>query len=78
MVHDRWLKKWLFSGLLRAGKRAAAAMSLVQSARLKGHDPYAYLKYVLVRGRRSVPVRLGSCCRFAGHFPAKPTADFQP
>jgi len=38
---------WLFAGSLRAGKRAAAIMTLVQSARLNGHDPYAYLKYVL-------------------------------
>ena len=38
---------WLFAGSLRAGKRAAAVMSLVHSARLNGHDPYAYLKDVL-------------------------------
>ena len=35
---------WLFAGSLRAGQRAAAVMSLVQSARMNGHDPYAYLK----------------------------------
>jgi len=40
---------WLFAGSLRAGKRAAANMSLVHSARLNGHDPYAYLKDVLER-----------------------------
>jgi transposase len=40
---------WLFAGSLRAGKRAAAVMSLIQSARLNGHDPYAYLKDVLKR-----------------------------
>ncbi|RZT91018.1 transposase [Advenella incenata] len=40
---------WLFAGSLRAGKRAAAIMTLVQSARLNGHDPYAYLKDVLTR-----------------------------
>jgi transposase len=40
---------WLFAGSLRAGKRAAAVMSLVQSARLNGHDPYVYLKDVLER-----------------------------
>ena len=32
-----------------AGKRAAAIMSLIQSAKLNGHDPYAYLKDVLSR-----------------------------
>ena len=36
-------KNWLFAGSLRSGKRAAAIMSLIQSARLNGHDPYAYL-----------------------------------
>ena len=34
---------WLFAGSLRAGQRAAAIMSLIQSAKLNGHDPYAYL-----------------------------------
>jgi transposase len=40
---------WLFAGSLRAGHRAAAAMSLIQSARLNGHDPYRYLRNVLQR-----------------------------
>ena len=35
---------WLFAGSLRAGKRAAAVMSLLHSARINGHDPYAYLQ----------------------------------
>lgn len=40
---------WLFAGSLRSGKRAAAIMSLIQSARLNGYDPYVYLKDILVR-----------------------------
>jgi len=40
---------WLFAGSLRAGKRGAVIMSLIQSAKLNGHDPYAYLKDVLTR-----------------------------
>lgn len=40
---------WLFAGSLRAGKRAAAIMSLIQSARLNGHNPYRYLRDVLDR-----------------------------
>lgn len=40
---------WLFAGSLRSGKRAAAIMSLIQSARMNGLDPYAYLKDVLMR-----------------------------
>jgi hypothetical protein len=42
-------KNWLFAGSLRAGQRAAAIMSLLVSAKLNGHDPYAYLKDVLTR-----------------------------
>ncbi len=40
---------WLFAGSLRSGRRAAAVMTLIQSAKLNGHDPYAYLKDVLTR-----------------------------
>nr|WP_253819972.1 IS66 family transposase [Variovorax paradoxus] len=40
-------QNWLFAGSLRAGKRAAAVMSLIHSARLNGLDPYAYLRDVL-------------------------------
>ena len=47
---------WLFAGSLRAGQRAAAVMSLVQSARINGLTPYAYLKDVLTR----LPTHRGS------------------
>jgi len=50
---------WLFAGSLRAGKRAAAVMSLVHSARLNGHDPYAYLKDVLERLPTQPASRIG-------------------
>lgn len=39
----------MFAGSLRAGQRAAAMMSLIQSARLNWHDPYAYLKDLMAR-----------------------------
>ena len=42
-------KSWLFAGSELAGQRAAMVMSLVQSAKLHGHDPWAYLKDVLQR-----------------------------
>jgi hypothetical protein len=38
-----------FAGSELAGKRAAVVMSLVQSAKLQGHDPWVYLKDVLER-----------------------------
>jgi transposase len=40
---------WLFAGSLRAGKRAAAVMSLIQSAKLNGHEPHGYLSDFLER-----------------------------
>lgn len=39
----------LLVGLLRTGKRGATVTSLIQSARLSGHDPYSYLRDVLTR-----------------------------
>jgi hypothetical protein len=38
-----------FRGSELAGQRAAMVMSLVQSAKLNGHDPWAYIKEVLER-----------------------------
>jgi transposase len=49
-------KNWLFIGSELAGERAAVVMSLLQSAKLNGHDPYAYLKDVLTR----LPTQLNS------------------
>ena len=42
-------RNWLFIGSLLAGERAAVVMSLLQSAKLNGHEPWAYLKDVLTR-----------------------------
>ena len=40
---------WLFAGSDRAGRRSAVIMSLIQTAKLHGLDPYAYLRDVLDR-----------------------------
>lgn len=42
-------RNWLFVGSQGAGERAANIMSLIESAKLNGHDPWAYLKDVLER-----------------------------
>jgi transposase len=42
-------KNWLFVGSQLAGERAAVLMSLIESAKLNGHDPWAYLKDVFER-----------------------------
>ena len=40
---------WLFAGSDRAGRRSAVVMSLIQTAKLHGLDPHAYLTDVLKR-----------------------------
>ena len=42
-------KNWLFAGSQRSGQRAASIMSLIQSAKINGLDPQAYLRDVLER-----------------------------
>lgn len=42
-------RNWLFVGSQAAGERAANIMSLIESAKLNGHDPWAYLKDVFER-----------------------------
>jgi hypothetical protein len=49
-------KAWMFVGSELAGQRAAMVMSLVQSAKLHGHDPWASLRDVLQR----LPTQLNS------------------
>jgi hypothetical protein len=49
-------RNWLFIGSQLAGERAALVMSLLQSAKLNGHEPWAYLKDVLTR----LPTQLNS------------------
>lgn len=40
---------WLFAGSLRSGQRGANVMTLIQSAKINGPDPQAYLRDVLER-----------------------------
>ncbi len=42
-------KNWLFAGSLRSGERAANVMTLIQSAKINGLEPQAYLRDVLER-----------------------------
>ena len=60
---------WLFAGSLRAGKRAAAVMSLVHSARLNGHEPHAYLKDVMQRLPTQPASRIGELLPHRWHPP---------
>ena len=49
-------KAWLFAGSELAGQRAATVMSLIVSAKLNGHEPWAYMRDVL----RRLPTHLNS------------------
>jgi len=49
-------KAWLFAGSELAGQRAATVMSLIVSAKLNGHEPWAYLRDVL----RRLPTQMNS------------------
>jgi transposase len=42
-------KNWLFVGSQQAGERAAVLMSLIESAKLNGHDAWAYLRDILTK-----------------------------
>jgi len=42
-------KNWLFAGSDAGGERAAAAYSLIESAKLNGLDPEDYMRQVLER-----------------------------
>ena len=42
-------KNWLFVGSQHACERAAVVMSLIEPAKLNGHDPWTYLKDVFER-----------------------------
>jgi len=42
-------KNWLFAGSDKGGERAAAVLSLIETAKLNDLDPEAYLREVLTR-----------------------------
>ena len=42
-------KAWLAAGSKRGGEVAATALSLIESCKLNGIEPYAYLRDVLAR-----------------------------
>ncbi|SEL26540.1 Transposase IS66 family protein [Roseateles sp. YR242] len=62
---ERQIKPWAMGrkagmsvGSELAGQRAAVMMSLVQSARMCGHEPWAYLRNVLQRRPTQLNTRI--------------------
>lgn len=61
---------WLFAGSLRAGKRAAAVMSLVHSDRLNGPIRMLTWRTCSSACSCSPPAASRTCCRIAGSQPS--------
>lgn len=49
-------KNWLFAGKPAAGERSADILSLIETAKMNGHEPRAYLRDVL----QHLPTQLNS------------------
>ncbi|MGH9509742.1 MAG: IS66 family transposase [Terriglobales bacterium] len=64
-------KNWLFVGSESAGRRAAAVMSLLATAKANGHDPHAWMLDVLTRLPTTLNANLG---QLLPHRWSKPAA----
>ena len=69
-------KNWLFVGSQQAGERAGNVLSLIESAKLNGHDPWAYLKNVFERLPTLKNADLASILPHVWQPPAQPAAPF--
>ncbi len=64
-------QNWLFASSLRAGKRAAAVMSLVHSAKLNGLIPTPTCAMCWSGSQRSRSAGSENCCRITGWHPRR-------
>jgi hypothetical protein len=67
-----------FVGSQQASERAALVMSLIESAKLNGHDPWVYLKDVFERMPTLKQRASRSCCRTTGAPPVRSSGQTQP
>jgi hypothetical protein len=70
-------RAWLFAGSQLASQLAAVLMSLVQSAKLNGHDPWAYLNDVLTRLSTHLNSRIDQLLPHNWHIAGALGADHQ-
>lgn len=68
-------RNWLFVGSQAAGERAANIMSLIESAKLNGHDPWAYLKDVFERLPTLKNAELATLLPHNWRVPVQPIAE---
>jgi len=69
-------RNWLFVGSQQAGERAGNVLSLIESAKLNGHDPWAYLKDVFERLPTLKNADLASILPHIWQPPTQPSAAF--
>lgn len=62
---------WLFAGSVAAGERAAKIMSLLETAKMNGLEPHAWLTDVLKRLPRWSEERLDELLPFPGYSPGE-------
>ena len=62
-------KNWLFAGSETAGKRAAAIMSLVATAKANGIEPHAWLTDVLTRLPTCKDIHIDTLLPLGGYRP---------
>ena len=67
-------KNWLFAGSDRGGDRAASILSLIETAKMNGLDPEAYLRDVLTRIADHPINRIGELLPWNRAANAKPSA----
>ena len=70
-------RNWLFVGSQLAGQRAANIMSLIETAKLNGHDPWAYLKDVFERLPTLKNSDLASILPHNWRAPLQPASPFE-
>jgi len=71
-------KNWLFVGSQQAGERAGNILSLIESAKLNEHDPWAYLKDLFERLPTLKNCDLAQLLPHNWHAPAANTAPVTP
>ena len=68
-------KNWTFAGSDAGGERAAAIFTIIETAKLNGIDPEAYLREVLARIAEGYPInRIGELMPWGTKLPPRTPA----
>lgn len=68
-------KNWLFAGSVAGGERAAAIYSVIETAKLNGVEPQAYIANIIEKFASGWPTHAGTnSCRGTGQVQPHPQA----